>query len=61
MTVGKNLVLEVCKILLLSLQLKNILPFDTLFINKTLTDPKGKKMGMLCEDTVNVSDLIKEF
>jgi len=44
MVSGENVLLEINKVLLLSLELKDILLCDTIFINKTFCDAKKKKM-----------------
>jgi len=44
---GENTLLEINKVLLLGLELKDILLCDTIFINKTFCDQKKKKMWAL--------------
>jgi valyl-tRNA synthetase len=44
MTAGPQSILEVSKILLLSLQLYNKLPFENIFFNKLCCDNKERKM-----------------
>lgn len=61
MTVGENVLLETCKVILLSLQLKDKIPCDTLFVNKTVCDHKQQKMWTLCQNNVDPALLIKTF
>ncbi|PJA48958.1 MAG: hypothetical protein CO170_01060 [candidate division SR1 bacterium CG_4_9_14_3_um_filter_40_9] len=61
MVSGENVLLEINKVLLLSLELKDILLCDTIFINKTFCDAKKKKMGALCDNNIDPADLVREF
>ncbi|MBU0627270.1 class I tRNA ligase family protein [Patescibacteria group bacterium] len=61
MTAGPQSLLEVGKVLLLSLQLYDTLPFEKIFFNKLCCDHKGKKMGTLSQNNIQAHSLTTQY